>query len=470
MAKILISWMAVKYDFLEKSNKINPEGPTSLVHKYLYEYDYHIMLSDKKEKNDVAYEFLVNYLLNTYKHDIREVYMNLNDIIDVKEIKAKIEKLLLEHRKDNIEIFISPGTPSMQVAWYLVHMGLGLKTKLFQTRPNKYTKNNIPEKIYVDLEKSSITSSFIIKESISNDNDNENILITNSLSPIYRIAEKVAATDDVPVLILGETGTGKEKLARFIHKKSSRINGKFVAINCSALGDQLLESRLFGYVKGAFTGAIKDTEGYFQSASGGTIFLDEIGDITPYMQQTLLRVLQEKKITKIGSTEEESINVRVISATNKDLMILCNENKYRRDLYYRLSVVDMKLPSLKEMGLKEIEEIFNFLIKKHIKDFNKPVPIFSKQIKDIIFSHSFSGNIRELENLICRLFAIADTTITENDLPNSISDSSKGYSFKLNNIIREHINKVYLMCDKNTSKTAKTLGISINTVKKNLII
>ena len=128
------------------SKEINPEGPTSLVHKYLYSYDYHILLSNKKESKDIAYEFLVNYLSITYKHSVRERYMNLNDVIDVKEIKAKIEKLLIEHRKDEIEIFISPGTPSMQVAWYLAHIGLGLNTKLFQTRPNKYTNKQYSRK------------------------------------------------------------------------------------------------------------------------------------------------------------------------------------------------------------------------------------------------------------------------------------------------------------------------------------
>ncbi len=468
MAKILISWMAKNNDFIKGKGEINPEGPNSLVHKHLYKYDYHILLSSKTASNDLAYEVLVNYLLKTYKHDIREEYMNIHDVIDVREIKVKIEKLLLNYRKDEIDIFISPGTPSMQVAWYLAHIGLGLKTKLFQTRPSEFTKNNKFEKLFLDIEKSSITSSFVLKEIISNDHDDKNILITNSLKPIYEIAEKVAGTNDTPVLILGETGTGKEKLARFIHEKSHRGKNPFIAINCAALGDQLLESRLFGYVKGAFTGAIKDTNGFFQNANAGTIFLDEIGDITPYMQQTLLRVLQEKKVAKIGSTKEENIDVRVIAATNKDLMELCNKNEFRRDLFYRLSVVDMKLPSLKEMGKKEKEEIFNFLLKKNKNNFNKAVPVFSRQIKDIILSHSFPGNIREMENLICRIYSICDNEVSEKLLPKSLSEHDNKHPLKLKDVIKKHINDMYLMCDKNASKTARVLGISLNTVKKNL--
>lgn len=468
MAKILISWVAKNMDFIKGEGKPDPSGPNSLVHKHLYEYDYHILLSDKTATNDLSYEVLVNYLLNTYKHDIREVYLNIKDVIDVKEIKAKIEKLLLEHRKDEIDIFISPGTPSMQVAWYLAHMGLGLNTRLFQTRPIKYSNNNTYEKLYVDIEKSSITSSFIIKESMLNDSKDKTVLVTDSLKPIYRVAEKVAATSDVPVLILGETGTGKEKLARFVHEKSHRAKEKFIAINCAALGDQLLESRLFGYVKGAFTGAVKETNGYFQNADGGTIFLDEIGDITPYMQQTLLRVLQEKVITKIGSTKEEAVDVRIIAATNRDLVKLCDENKFRRDLFYRLSVVDLKLPSLKEMGVKEIEELFHFLIKKCKDNFNRPSPVFSKQVKNIILSHSYPGNIRELENLICRIYSICDDEVNEKELPKTLAETDKKHSLKLRDVVSSHINDVYLMSNRNASKTAKVLGISLNTVKKNL--
>ncbi len=470
MAKILISWMALVNDFLKDKKTPNPDGPTSEVHKYFFNYDYHILLSDKTKDNDIAYEIILNYLLRTYRtHKIHEIYLNIQDKINVREIKAKIEELLLNHRQDEIDIFISPGTPSMQVAWYLAHMGLGLKTKLFQTRESKFTKNNHPEKVYIDLKKSSMTSSFMITESINNNiEDTGDFLKTKSLEPIYEIAEKVAGTNDTPVLILGETGTGKEILAKFIHDNSHRAKKPFIAINCASFSDQLLESRLFGYAKGAYTDAKQTTNGYFQVANGGTIFLDEIGDTSAYFQQTLLRVLQEKKVTKVGASKEEEVDVRIITATNKDLMELCNKNEFRRDLYYRLSVVDFKLPSIKEMGFKEKEKILNWFIENRKKDFNKPLPEIPKHIKNIILSHSFPGNFRELNNIICRIYSICDNNVSEKELPRTLSAHGKEHSFKLKDAMSRHINNVYLMCDKNASKTARVLDIALNTVKKNL--
>jgi len=371
--------------------------------------------------------------------------LNIQNVTNVREIKVKVDELLLEHKKDEIEIFISPGTPSMQVAWYLAHLGLKLKTKLFQISEGRHTKSKLPEKVYVELKKSSLTSSIMLTESINKNSDDDEIIITKSLKPIYDIAEKVAGTNDTPVLILGETGTGKEKLARYIHDNSHRANKPFIAINCASLGNQLLESRLFGYMKGAYTGAETTTNGYFQHANGGTIFLDEIGDVTPYMQQTLLRVLEEKKVCKIGSTEEEAIDVRIISATNKDLFKLCDENKYRIDLFYRLSVVDIELPSLKETGMKEKEEIFNFLLKKHQKTYGRQIPVISKQIKNIILSHSFTGNIREMQNLVCRLYSISENEVKEKDLP-KVFVNNQSNSLKLEDVVKNHIRNTYLIC------------------------
>ena len=366
MARVLISWIGTNNDFLEGKGSVNPHGPTSLVHRYFFNYDYHLLLSAKLNKEkDTPFEFLVNYLRRTYGHEIREQYMNLNDVIDLREIKAKVEKLLLEHRKDEIEIFVSPGTPTMQVAWYFTHLELGLKTKLFQIRPGKFTKTKLPEKIYIDFERSSITSSLIVKEELTNKPPDSKLLITNSIRPVYEMAKKVTAADNVTVLILGETGTGKEGLAKFIYENSPRANGPFITMNCSAMGDSLLESRLFGYAKGAFTDAKESKEGYFSDANGGTIFLDEIGDISPYMQQSLLRVLEEKEITRIGESKARKVDVRVIAATNKNLLRMCKENSFRLDLYYRLSVVDLTLPPLRERGTKEIEKMFSKQVVHH---------------------------------------------------------------------------------------------------------
>lgn len=470
MSRILVSWLATKNDFIDEKGMVNPEGPTALVHRNFYDYDYHLLLSSKKNKEaDTPFTFLVNHLKRTYHHEIREQYLNLNDVIDLREIKGKVEKLLLEHRKDDIEIFISPGTPTMQVAWYLTHMELGLRTKLFQTRPGKFTKTANPEKIYVNIEKSSITSSLIIKEDIINNVTDESFIITDSIKPVYAMAEKVAAADNVTILILGETGTGKEGLAKFIHRNSPRSQGPFIAFNCAAMGDSLLESRLFGYAKGTHNVAFKDRQGLFEDANGGTIFLDEIGDISPYMQQSLLRVLQEKEITRIGESEIRKIDVRVISATNKNLLQLCKENKFRYDLYYRLSVVDLNLPPLRERGIKELEEIFEFILKKKKDEFNKQKPKFSQKIKRKLFNYSFPGNIRELENTIEKIYATVEGEVDESYLPKSFFEPGNGDSLKLIDVENIHIKRVISICNGNLARASHILGIARNTLNKRII-
>ncbi len=468
MARVLISWVAQNNDFIKETNKPDPHGPTSSVHKYFYDYDYHVLLSSKLN-SDTPFEFLINSLGRTYRqHDIRAHYMNLNDVIDLKEIKAKIDRLLLEHRKDDIEIFISPGTPTMQVAWYLAYFDLGLKIRLFQIRPKAFTKTGQPEKIYIDLKRSSVTSSLIIKEEITNRSTDGKFKITKSIKPIYEMAEKVAAADNVTVLILGETGTGKEGLARCIHENSPRSKGPFIAVNCAAMGDSLLESRLFGYVKGSHNVALENKQGLFEDANGGTVFLDEIGDISPYMQQSLLRVLQEKEITRIGESKARKIDVRIITATNRNLLQMCKEKLFRLDLYYRLAVVDLMLPPLRERGVKEIEEIFDFIVKKKKEEFNKGEPKFSKEIKQKLFNYSFPGNIRELENLIERLYVVVDGEATEKDLPKNLYEVDESHSLKLEDVKNMHIKKVYEMCDRNANKASKILDISYNMLKSKI--
>jgi transcriptional regulator with PAS, ATPase and Fis domain len=469
MTKVLISWMALQNDFVADKNKVNPEGPNALVHKHFFNYDYHLLLSAASGRpEETRFEFLVNHLNRTYKHDVRTMYMNVRDVINLKEIQTKIDSLLLEHRNNEIEIFISPGTPTMQVAWHLAHLELGLKTKLFQLRPGRFTKTKEPEKVYIDFERSTMTSGLIIQEALSDVQGDSIIKITKSIKPVYDLASKVAATDHVTVLILGETGTGKEQLARFIHKQSARSNGPFVAVNCAALSDQLLESRLFGYVKGAFTDAKEDKSGLFAEANGGTIFLDEIGDISSYMQQVLLRVLQEKKITKIGSSKEERIDVRIISATNRDLEKSSRLGTFRLDLYFRLAVVELTLPALKTIGIKEIEEIFDFIVWKKQKEFNKPEPKFSKAIRNKLFCYPFPGNVRELENTIERIYAVVEGEVKDEHLPKKFSDVPTEYSLKLRDVENNHIQKVYEMCGKNLLQTTKILGISYNTLRSKL--
>ncbi|MFM8241228.1 MAG: sigma 54-interacting transcriptional regulator, partial [Crocinitomicaceae bacterium] len=237
------------------------------------------------------------------------------------------------------------------------------------------------------------------------------------IEKIYENARKVALTDEVSVLILGDSGTGKENLARYIHTNSVRTEKPYVTINCSAFSDNLLESRLFGFKKGAFTGADKDSIGLFEEAHEGTILLDEIGDISPYMQQALLRVLQEKEIMPLGG-KPKKIDVRVIAATNQNLVKRCEEGTFRWDLYYRLSVVELDIPNLLQRGKQDLKALIDFFLTLKKKQLKKQRKLnLSKEALDILLNYPYPGNVRELENIISRLYVFNEDTVSADVLP-----------------------------------------------------
>jgi len=470
MAKILISWVATNNDFTDGKLPISTTSPNSAVHKEFWNYDKHLLLSQSKNiADDNKILYLATHLRKTYKHTVEEIAMAIDDIIDVNEISGKVNSLLMGMKEDEIDIFISPGTPAMQVAWYLAHETLLLNIRLFQLRKAEHTKNKIKnEQVWVIRSQSKVPTALLIRQELKSQQTDTKFLITKSVKPVYELAEKIAAADKVTVLILGETGTGKEGLARYIHDKSPRAKAPFIALNCAAVGETLLESRLFGYAKGTHSTALKDKPGIFEDANNGTIFLDEIGDISPYMQQSLLRVLQEKEVSRIGESKTRKVNVRVIAATNRNLTKLCSEGKFRWDLFYRLSVVDLTLPSLKERGVKETEELFNFIIEKKKADFKTSLSKIPNAVRKKIFNYPFPGNIRELENFIERLYATVEGDVTEHVIPKSFSILAKEHSLKLEDVITEHVKKVYEMCDGNISRTSKVLNIYPNTVKSKL--
>jgi transcriptional regulator of acetoin/glycerol metabolism len=465
---LLISWVAQNNDF--ENGEVNKVGPNYLYHKHFFNHDKHLILSSAKS-DDTRTEKLVNVLKRDFKdHNTECEYMSVGDVIDVREIKTKIERILGKHASDEIDLFISPGTPAMQVAWYLCHTTMGLNTNLFQTRPAKFAKDKSkPELIKVDVETSSLPVTAILHQSSMEGNDEKtDYQITESIKPVYEKAEKIAQTDDVTVLILGESGTGKEHLAKYIHQNSIRKNKPYVTLNCSAFSDQLLESRLFGYKKGSFTGADKDAPGLFEEANGGTIFLDEIGDISSYMQQSLLRVLQEKEIMPIGG-KAKKIDVRIITATNRNLPKHCEEGKFRWDLYYRLSVVELELPTLLQRGKEDLKAMIDFFITKKKQQLRKPKKlVFAKSAMDKLLSYSYPGNIRELENIIARLYVYHDEKIEAEHLPKGMIEHSTSQPLNWEHVEKEHIIKVLNLCKGNQRQTALAIGWALNTLKAKL--
>ncbi len=289
---------------------------------------------------------------------------------------------------------------------------------------------------------------------------------------IKKLISKVAKTKTT-ILITGESGTGKEVIARSIHSISPGDKFPFVAINVGGIPENLLESELFGYEKGAFTGANARKPGMFELASNGTLFLDEIGDMPIQLQVKLLRVLQEKKIQRLGGINPIPIDVRIIAATNKNLEKLVKEEKFREDLYFRLNVINISIPPLRERR-EDIPHLINHFIKKYNKNLGKQIKEMESEAIEALKSYDFPGNVRELENIIERAFilsegeiiTIEDLGIPVEQIKSKSSISPKAYSTtkKLKDLEREAIIKTLLKWEGNRTKAAEELGITRRTL------
>jgi transcriptional regulator of acetoin/glycerol metabolism len=442
--KILLSWMAKNNDF--EDHRFKSGGATGSFYAF-FNYDLHLILTQSAEV-DTALEHLMAGLKGLYPQHADKIQpraMGVRDVIDIKEIKSKIETLLLEYREHDIDIYYSPGTSAMQVAWYICHTTLNLKTRLLQVRPADKSKTGKAELITVDVSYSTTPVSAVIREElvVRPKTGKGDHLFTPSIKKVYEKAEKIAQTDRVTTLITGASGTGKEQLARHIHEYSARASQPFMAVNCSAFSDTLLESRLFGHKKGAFTDAHQDSKGVFEAARGGTLFLDEIGDITPYMQQSLLRVLQQQEIMLLGSNEVIKTNVRIVAATNRDLPAACESGNFRWDLYYRLTVSELVLPDLAALPVEEKEALTDHLLdtKKTALRKHKKLTL-SKAARTAILAYPFPGNIRELENLIEQLYVFYDTDVDLTELPERVKAPKAANSLKWIDVEKLHIEKV----------------------------
>lgn len=287
---------------------------------------------------------------------------------------------------------------------------------------------------------------------------------------VFKAVHKAASTQ-ATVLIAGESGTGKELVARAIHYSSPRASSPFVPINCGAIPHELLESELFGYVKGAFTGAATTRAGFFQTADGGTIFLDEISETSPAMQVKLLRVLQDKEVFMLGSRKSEQVDVRILAATNKKLESLVRKQSFREDLYYRLNVITIDLPPLRERNDDILLLVRNFSA-KFAEELDKPTPRFSDDALAVLKNYHWPGNVRELENVVQRLVVMVEQdTVEVKDLPSLMRfqlPKEQGLNRTLAEVEREHIRNVLASVDGNKTKTAQILGIDRKTLREKL--
>ena len=280
-----------------------------------------------------------------------------------------------------------------------------------------------------------------------------------------------AAHTAATVLIFGESGTGKELVARAIHYGSKRISAPFVPVNCGAIPGELLESELFGHIKGAFTGATETRAGFFQTADGGTIFLDEISETGLAMQVKLLRVLQDKEVCMVGSGRTRKVDVRILASTNKDLATLVEKGLFREDLFYRINVINIDLPPLRERD-NDIILLAQHFMKKYSEELGKPVHRFSDRALQILRKYHWPGNVRELENVIQRLVVMTDEDpIDAPDLPELMRFSALSHgnlSRTLAEVEAEYIQNVFASVRGNKTKAAEILGIDRKTLREKL--
>ncbi|WP_353684988.1 sigma-54 dependent transcriptional regulator [Thermodesulfovibrio sp. 3907-1M] len=287
---------------------------------------------------------------------------------------------------------------------------------------------------------------------------------SESMKNILNIIEQIK-NSDCNVLLTGESGVGKSFIAKLIHYTSKRKDMPFLSINCATLTEELLSSELFGHEKGAFTGAIKQKQGLIEVADGGSLFLDEIAEMSPNLQAKLLRVIEEGEFFRVGGTKPIKVNVRFIAATNQDVKKAIQEKRFREDLYYRLNVMEIYIPPLRERK-EDIEPLSKFFLQKHLPKYNKKIKGFTKEAMDILIHYSFPGNVRELENIIERAIILEKTQyITVESLPPTLSlfkieTIQHGNIKTIDELNKEYAEKILEITGGNKTKTAELLGIS----------
>ncbi|HEX8286541.1 MAG TPA: sigma-54 dependent transcriptional regulator [Pyrinomonadaceae bacterium] len=307
--------------------------------------------------------------------------------------------------------------------------------------------------------------------------DTEIVSASPEMDKVKKLILKVAKSNST-VLIRGESGTGKELIARAIHQNSLRSSETFQAVNCAAINENLLESELFGHEKGSFTGAVGEKKGLFEVADNGTLFLDEIGELEVSLQAKMLRALQEKQIRRVGGTREIDVDVRVVAATNRDLLQMVEEKRFREDLYYRLNVLSIEIPPLRERG-SDVQVLIEYFLKKHTGGTNRNVKI-NAEARRILENYSYPGNVRQLEFALERAILLCENdTITPDDLPPEMSHTAKavasGDLFKLpaegvnfEDVERSLIMQAMERTDYNITKSAKLLGLTFRTLQYRL--
>jgi len=382
---------------------------------------------------------------------------------------------------DGIDLveFIQQQYPNIPVAVITAYGNMQLAVRALKAGAFDF----VSKPVNLDVLRSLVTSAMKLPEAKTNNQQQEvgEEKLLGESPPIKSLRKKIAklARSQAPVFIHGESGCGKELVANLIHEQGSRAEHPFVPVNCGAIPGELMESEFFGHKKGSFTGASSDNDGLFKAADGGTLFLDEVADLPLHMQVKLLRAIQEKSIRSVGDHTEQSVDVRILSASHKNLAELVKQNKFREDLYYRINVIELSVPSLRERN-EDIPILANFLLAKLANKSNTDeLPSFSPEAIKSLVNHSFPGNVRELENILERALALAEDDIIqledlqlpkENSPVTQPDSESKVKTQKLSLVESEKENIMIALEQTHWNKTAaaKLLGLTLRQLRYRL--
>lgn len=480
--KTLISWMGTKADFdfdqTTNTTSVNNEGP----HKRLYTYylqdlgfKKHILLINDPEdgqmveKQKQLKQSLRSELRRFEKEERPDIVIDsikVNNPFSLHEVHSKLKTYLENHQQEQFTAFIQPGTRDAYVAWFLLREQFKGRLDLLQLRDPKYsadTKRGDLQK-EVELIPKTIPELFDLREPQS-----ETTYVDfqpEATEKALQIANQ--AIDDLTVLVLGEHGSGKDSIARKIHDNTkTRCKRPYRVVNCAGYTDELLRSELFGHKKGSFTGADSDKKGLFEEAKGGTVFLDEIGDISHFMQVSLLRVLENQEITRVGDTKPTKIDVRIVAATNKDLPEACERGDFRWDLFYRLAGIEIETIAFRNFPNERKVQAINHFIDSlflQFKGFGNNQRIkkirLSKDTRRVLEAHEFPGNIRELQNLIKALYIHGQADIQPKHLPKRILAKTASRDESLKAAELRHIEKVFNKYRGDRKQTQEALRIN----------
>lgn len=431
-----------------------------------------LIVDDDVHILELLHRHLQSWKYHTYKAvSVKEAVTILRDtpidllITDLKmpEVDGfELVKFVSEHYPKLPKLIVT-GYPSVQDSLEAIKSGV----VAYLTKP--FTKNELKTAMDDALSKSGISKKSAAQKKEKKDFYGDMIGASEKINEIFQIIDRVK-NNKATVSIKGESGTGKELVARAIHYEGKFAKGPYIAVNCGAIPENLLESELFGYVKGAFTGAESNRNGFFQAANGGTIFLDEIGNASLNVQSKLLRVLQEKEVVKVGAQKAEKVDVRIIAATNNNLKEMIQKGTFREDLFYRLTVVEIEVPPLRERKEDISMLVEKFLFKYGIEYKDRFIKI-SPKATDILQRYNWPGNIRELENIIQRAVIMCDRIVEVEHLPDSLKynvDFSEEGLISLKEMEKRHIQHVLNATNNNKTKAAKILQIDRKTLREKL--